>query len=46
MTGVTAMIVLGSVAGTCYPLGYRLLVDGALDDSPRGWCGAWWWSAS
>ncbi len=24
------MLVLGSVASTCYPLGYRLLVDGAL----------------
>jgi ATP-binding cassette subfamily B protein len=35
MSGVTAMILLGSVAGTCYPLGYRLLVDGALEDSPR-----------
>jgi ATP-binding cassette, subfamily B, bacterial len=35
MSGVTAMILLGSIAGTCYPLGYRLLVDGALEDSPR-----------
>jgi ATP-binding cassette subfamily B protein len=31
MALVTAMLVLGSVAGTCYPLGYRLLADGALD---------------
>ena len=30
MALVTAMLVLGSVAGTCYPLGYRLLVDGAI----------------
>jgi ATP-binding cassette subfamily B protein len=29
MTLVTVMLVLGSVASTCYPLGYRLLVDGA-----------------
>ena len=28
---VTAMLVLGSVAATCYPLGYKLLADGALD---------------
>jgi ATP-binding cassette subfamily B protein len=27
---VTTLLVLGSVAGTCYPLGYRLLADGAL----------------
>jgi ATP-binding cassette, subfamily B, bacterial len=33
MSAVTALLVLGSVAATCYPLGYRLLVDGALDDS-------------
>lgn len=33
MTVVTIMLVLGSVASTCYPLGYRLLVDGALDGS-------------
>ncbi len=37
---VTALLVLGSVAGTCYPLGYRLLVDGALGrvggDAGRG----------
>ena len=33
MTLVTVMLVLGSVASTCYPLGYRLLVDGALDGS-------------
>jgi ATP-binding cassette subfamily B protein len=31
MALVTALLVLGSVAGTCYPLGYRLLADGALD---------------
>jgi ATP-binding cassette subfamily B protein len=30
MALVTAMLVLGSVAATCYPLGYRLLADGAL----------------
>jgi ATP-binding cassette, subfamily B, bacterial len=30
MALVTALLVLGSVAGTCYPLGYRLLVDGTL----------------
>ncbi|HEX4833642.1 MAG TPA: ABC transporter ATP-binding protein [Trebonia sp.] len=33
MTAVTLLLVLGSVAGTCYPLGYRLLVDGALAGS-------------
>src|SRR6202000_377442 len=33
MAVVTTMLVLGSVAGTCYPLGYRLLADGALDGS-------------
>jgi ATP-binding cassette subfamily B protein len=33
MALVTAMLVLGSVAGTCYPLGYRLLADGALAGS-------------
>jgi ATP-binding cassette subfamily B protein len=33
MAMVTAMLVLGSVAATCYPLGYRLLVDGALAGS-------------
>ncbi|HEX3650600.1 MAG TPA: ABC transporter ATP-binding protein, partial [Pseudonocardiaceae bacterium] len=33
MTLVTGMLVLGSVAMTCYPLGYRLLVDGALAGS-------------
>ncbi|MBN9619170.1 MAG: ABC transporter ATP-binding protein, partial [Actinobacteria bacterium] len=33
MSAVTAMLVLGSIASTCYPLGYRLLVDGALDGS-------------
>jgi ATP-binding cassette, subfamily B, bacterial len=31
MALVTTMLVLGSVVGTCYPLGYRLLADGALD---------------
>jgi ATP-binding cassette subfamily B protein len=30
MSLVTAMLVLGSIASTCYPLGYRLLLDGAL----------------
>jgi ATP-binding cassette, subfamily B, bacterial len=30
MSFVTALLVLGAVAGTCYPLGYRLLADGAL----------------
>ena len=33
MSLVTTMLVLGSVCTTCYPLGYRLLVDGALDGS-------------
>jgi ATP-binding cassette subfamily B protein len=31
MTVVTIMLLLGSIAATCYPLGYRLFVDGALD---------------
>jgi ATP-binding cassette subfamily B protein len=31
MAAVTALLVVGSVAGTCYPLGYRLLADGALN---------------
>jgi ATP-binding cassette subfamily B protein len=30
MALVTTLLVLGSVAGTCYPLGYRLVADGAL----------------
>jgi ATP-binding cassette, subfamily B, bacterial len=30
MALVTAMLVLGSVAGTCYPLGYKVLIDGAI----------------
>ena len=30
MALVTVMLVLGAVAATCYPLGYRLLADGAL----------------
>jgi ATP-binding cassette, subfamily B, bacterial len=30
MAMVTAMLVLGSVAATCYPLGYKLIADGAL----------------
>jgi ATP-binding cassette subfamily B protein len=30
MALVTAMLVLGSVTATCYPLGYKLLADGAL----------------
>ncbi|HEY3632482.1 MAG TPA: ABC transporter ATP-binding protein [Jatrophihabitantaceae bacterium] len=33
MSLVTVMLVLGSVSATCYPLGYRLLVDGALRGS-------------
>jgi ATP-binding cassette subfamily B protein len=33
MAVVTILLVLGSVAGTCYPLGYRLVADGALDGS-------------
>jgi ATP-binding cassette, subfamily B, bacterial len=33
MTLVTVMLVLGAIASTCYPLGYRLLVDGALAGS-------------
>lgn len=33
MALVTTLLVLGSVAATCYPLGYRLLLDGALDGS-------------
>jgi ATP-binding cassette, subfamily B, bacterial len=35
MALIATMLVLGSVAATCYPLGYRLLVDGALGDHPR-----------
>jgi ATP-binding cassette subfamily B protein len=35
MALIAAMLVLGSVAATCYPLGYRLLVDGALDHDSR-----------
>jgi ATP-binding cassette subfamily B protein len=34
MTLVTVMLILGSIATTCYPLGYRFLVDGALDRKP------------
>ena len=30
MALVTTLLVLGSIAGTCYPLGYKLLADGAL----------------
>jgi ATP-binding cassette subfamily B protein len=33
MTLVMGLLVLGSVAATCYPLGYRSLVDGALQGS-------------
>ena len=33
MTAVTGLLILGTVASTCYPLGYRLLVDGALAGS-------------
>ncbi len=32
MALVTTLLVLGSVAATCYPLGYRLVADGALGD--------------
>jgi len=31
MTAVTLLLLLGSISSTCYPLGYRLLVDGALE---------------
>ncbi|MGE0842587.1 ABC transporter ATP-binding protein [Pseudonocardia sp.] len=30
MTAVTALLVIGGVAATCYPLGFRILLDGAL----------------
>jgi ATP-binding cassette subfamily B protein len=30
MALVTVMLVLGSIASTCYPLGYKLVVDGTL----------------
>jgi ATP-binding cassette, subfamily B, bacterial len=33
MALVTALLTLGGVAATCYPLGYRPLVDGALSGS-------------
>lgn len=33
MALVTTMLLVGAVASTCYPLGYRLLVDGALAGS-------------
>ncbi|HEY6495026.1 MAG TPA: ABC transporter ATP-binding protein [Trebonia sp.] len=33
MALVTVMLVLGSIASTCYPLGYKLLADGALAGS-------------
>ena len=33
MAWVSIMLILGSVASTCYPLGYRVLVDGALGGS-------------
>jgi ATP-binding cassette subfamily B protein len=33
MTLVGSLLVVGTVASTCYPLGYRLLVDGALSGS-------------
>jgi ATP-binding cassette subfamily B protein len=39
MSVVTVMLLLGAVASTCYPLGYRLLVDGALAGSASQ---AWW----
>ncbi len=31
MSLVTTLLVSGGIAATCYPLGYRLLVDGALE---------------
>jgi ATP-binding cassette subfamily B protein len=30
------LLVVGSAAATCYPLGYRLLVDGAIEGSTTG----------
>jgi ATP-binding cassette, subfamily B, bacterial len=33
MTLVTGILMLGAVASTCYPLGYRLIADGALAGS-------------
>lgn len=33
MSVVTVMLLLGAIASTCYPLGYRLLVDGTLEGS-------------
>jgi ATP-binding cassette, subfamily B, bacterial len=33
MAYVTALLVAGAVCATCYPLGYRLLVDGTLSGS-------------
>lgn len=41
MTGTTVRQVAGAVASTCYPLGYRVLVDGALaGDGVRTLAGA------
>jgi ATP-binding cassette subfamily B protein len=39
MSAVTVMLIVGTIAATCYPLGYRLLVDGALGGS---WSQAVW----
>ncbi|GAA4871593.1 MULTISPECIES: ABC transporter ATP-binding protein [Pseudonocardia] len=35
MTAVTALLVVGGVAATCYPLGFRILLDGALAHDTR-----------
>jgi ATP-binding cassette subfamily B protein len=35
MALVTCLLVVGSIASTCYPLGYRVLVDGTLAGSGR-----------
>ena len=39
MALVTVMLTLGSIASTCYPLGYKLVVDGTLagDDATIAW---------
>jgi ATP-binding cassette subfamily B protein len=34
MALVTALLVVGSIASTCYPLGYRFIVDGTLGHRP------------
>jgi ATP-binding cassette subfamily B protein len=33
MTAVTVLLVVAGIAATCYPLGYKLLLDGALSGS-------------